>query len=41
MQKMLLQAVNGAGKGKGGGGGQPKHNTFHKCDKCFNGEKML
>lgn len=40
MQKMLLQAVNGAGKGKGGGG-QPKHNTFHKCDKCFNGEKML
>ena len=39
MQKMLLQAVNGAGKGKGGG--QPKHNTFHKCDKCFNGEKML
>ena len=26
---------------EGEGGGHPKYNTFHKCDKCFNGEKML
>ena len=38
---MQKHAVASGDWGREGEGGHPKHNTFHKCDKCFNGEKML
>ena len=41
MQKHAVASGEWGREGEGGGGGHPKHNTFHKCDKCFNGEKML
>ena len=40
MQKHAVASGEWGREGEGGGG-HPKHNTFHKCDKCFNGEKML
>ena len=40
MQKHVVASGEWGREGEGGGG-HPKHNTFHKCDKCFNGEKML